>query len=33
MKATLKGIASAWGIMHNYNEAANGRIWVIWDES
>ena len=32
-KATLKAIAPGWKIIHNYKEAANGRIWIIWDES
>ncbi|KAH0669836.1 hypothetical protein KY289_024329 [Solanum tuberosum] len=33
MKETIKGITPSWGIMHNYNIASNGRIWVIWDEN
>ena len=33
IKATLKAIAPGWRIIHNYKEAANGRIWIIWDES
>uniref|UniRef100_M1B958 Endonuclease/exonuclease/phosphatase n=1 Tax=Solanum tuberosum TaxID=4113 RepID=M1B958_SOLTU len=33
MTATLRGIAPGWGIMHNYNAAVYGRIWVIWDEN
>ncbi|XP_010317681.1 uncharacterized protein [Solanum lycopersicum] len=33
IKATLKAIAPGWRIIHNYKETANGRIWIIWDES
>ena len=33
VKATPKGIAQGWWIMHNYREASNGRIWIIWDEN
>ena len=29
----LKAIAPGWKIIHNYKEAVNGRIWVIWDDS
>ena len=32
-KATLKAIAPGWKIIHNYKEAANGRIWIVWDDS
>lgn len=24
-------IAPGWEILNNYNDAVNGRIWVIWD--
>ena len=33
IKATLKAIAPGWRIIHNYKEAANGRIVIIWDKS
>lgn len=33
LKATIKGIAPGWGIMHNYNANPNGRIWVVWDDN
>nr|XP_010312970.1 uncharacterized protein LOC104644590 [Solanum lycopersicum] len=29
----MNGIAPGWKRMHNYNDAANGRIWIIWDDS
>ena len=32
-KTILKAIAPGWKIIHNYKEAANGRIWILWDES
>ncbi|XP_010314397.2 uncharacterized protein [Solanum lycopersicum] len=32
-KATIKSIAPGWRSLNNYKEAANGRIWIIWDES
>ena len=30
---TMNGIAPGWKRLHNYNDAANGRIWIIWDDS
>ena len=33
VKAIIKGIAQGWRSLHNYKEAANGRIWIIWDVS
>ena len=32
-KLQSKGIAQGWRSLNNYKEAANGRIWIIWDES
>ena len=29
----LKAIAPGWKIIHNYKDAVNGRIWIIWDDS
>ena len=31
--AVLKAIAPGWKIIHNYKDAANGRIWLVWDDS
>ena len=30
---TMNGIAPGWKSLHNYNDAANGRIWIIWDDN
>ncbi|XP_059310476.1 uncharacterized protein LOC132061833 [Lycium ferocissimum] len=26
-------IASTWSLIHNYNYAPNGRVWLIWDDT
>ncbi|PHT79156.1 hypothetical protein T459_17208 [Capsicum annuum] len=26
-------IAPGWEILHNYSDASNGRIWLIWDQN
>ncbi|KAF3650534.1 putative glutathione S-transferase U10-like [Capsicum annuum] len=26
-------IAPGWRILHNYSDASNGRIWLIWDQN
>ena len=31
--AILKAITPGWKIIHNYKDAANGRIWLVWDDS
>lgn len=33
MKEVVKNIAAGWGIIHNYDTANNGRIWLIWDQN
>ena len=30
---TINVIASGWNCLNNYNDAVNGRIWIIWDDS
>ncbi|XP_019070681.2 uncharacterized protein [Solanum lycopersicum] len=29
---TINVIASGWNCLNNYNDAVNGRIWIIWDD-
>ena len=33
LSSVLKGIALGWQVLHNYEDSANGRIWVIWDNN
>ena len=33
VRSVLRGIAPGWQALHNYEDSANGRIWVIWDDN
>ena len=33
LSSVLRGIAPGWQVLHNYEDSANGRIWVIWDNN
>lgn len=33
MQSIAKCIAPGWGILHNYDDASNGRIWLLWDQN
>ena len=33
LSSVLRGIAPGWQVLHNYEDSANGRIWVIWDDN
>ncbi|XP_069143463.1 uncharacterized protein [Solanum lycopersicum] len=33
LSSVLRGIAPGWQVLHNYEDSANGRIWVIWNDN